>query len=177
MPRLRQNADRDTMKDFVADIKAQATRYGCNTQSAMGKALGLCQGSVGNYLREPETIRLGVLRNMCKTFIGVSFVVKSTMAPTVPARTTLWVAGENTDKERQIVEMVPQVPGQMSFDNEEQEAPAISSRSAISSPMVPAMRMPRNRRTRRSGRKSSRRHGSLVFLVACPVPVLPSSAI
>ena len=55
--------------------------------------------------------------------IGVSFVVKSTMAPTVPARTTLWVAGENTDKERQIVEMVPQVPGQMSFDNEEQEAP------------------------------------------------------
>ena len=56
--------------------------------------------------------------------IGVSFVVKSTMAPTVPARTTLWVAGENTDKERQIVEMVPQVPGQMSFYNEEQEAPA-----------------------------------------------------
>lgn len=68
MPRLRQNADRDTMKDFVADIKAQATRYGCTTQSAMGKALGLCQGSVGNYLREPETIRMGVLRNMCKTF-------------------------------------------------------------------------------------------------------------
>lgn len=56
--------------------------------------------------------------------IAVSFVVKPALAPTVPARTTLWVAGENTDKERQIVEMVPQVPGQMSFEGDEQEAPA-----------------------------------------------------
>ena len=56
--------------------------------------------------------------------IGVSFVVKSTLVPTVPARTTLWVAGENTDKERQIVEMVPQVPGQISMEGTEQEAPA-----------------------------------------------------
>lgn len=56
--------------------------------------------------------------------IGVDFTVKNTLAPMVPARTTLWVAGENSTGECQVVEMVPQVPGQMSLDGEEQEAPA-----------------------------------------------------
>lgn len=56
--------------------------------------------------------------------IGVGFTVKPTLAPLVPARTTLWVAGENSTGECQVVEMVPQVPGQMSLDGEEQEAPA-----------------------------------------------------
>lgn len=56
--------------------------------------------------------------------IGVGFTVKSALAPMVPARTTLWVAGESDTGECQVVEMVPQVPGQMSLDGEEQEAPA-----------------------------------------------------
>ena len=56
--------------------------------------------------------------------IGVSVSVKSALAPTTPARTTLWVAGDNSTGECQVVEMVPQVPGQMSMDGEEQEAPA-----------------------------------------------------
>ena len=56
--------------------------------------------------------------------IGVSVSVKYALAPTVPARTTLWVAGDNSTGECQVVEMVPQVPGQMSMDGGEQEAPA-----------------------------------------------------
>ena len=56
--------------------------------------------------------------------IGVSVSVKSALAPTVPARTTLWVAGDSSTGECQVVEMVPQVPGQMSMDGGEQEAPA-----------------------------------------------------
>ena len=56
--------------------------------------------------------------------IGVSVSVKSNLATTVPARTTLWVAGENSTGECQVVEMVPQVPGQMSMEGDEQEAPA-----------------------------------------------------
>lgn len=56
--------------------------------------------------------------------IGVSVSVKSTLAPTVPAKTTLYVAGESSTGECQVVEMVPQVPGQMSIDGGEQEAPA-----------------------------------------------------
>ncbi len=56
--------------------------------------------------------------------IGVNVVVKSTLAPTIPAKTSLWVAGDNTSGECHVVEMVPQVPGQMSMDSGEQEAPS-----------------------------------------------------
>lgn len=57
--------------------------------------------------------------------IGVAFEVKSTLVPAAPAVTSLYVAGENSTGEIQVVEMVPQVPGQMSMDGQEQEAPAM----------------------------------------------------
>lgn len=56
--------------------------------------------------------------------IGVSVSVKSALVPTVPAKTTLWVAGDSSTGECQVVEMVPQVPGQMAMDGGEQDAPA-----------------------------------------------------
>lgn len=56
--------------------------------------------------------------------ISVGFTVKPALAPMVPARTNLWVSGANSTGEAQVVEMVPQVPGQMSMDGEEQSAPA-----------------------------------------------------
>lgn len=56
--------------------------------------------------------------------IGVAFEVKSSLVPAAPAVTSLYVAGESSTGEVQVVEMVPQVPGQMSLDGQEQEAPA-----------------------------------------------------
>lgn len=56
--------------------------------------------------------------------IAVNFTVKSSLAPMVPARTSLWIAGEQGTGEVQVVEMVPQVPGQMSLGGTESEAPA-----------------------------------------------------
>lgn len=56
--------------------------------------------------------------------IGVAFECKSALVPAAPAVTSLYVAGENHTGEIQVVEMVPQVPGQMSLDGQEQEAPA-----------------------------------------------------
>lgn len=56
--------------------------------------------------------------------IGVAFECKSTLVPAAPATTSLYVAGENSTGEVQVVEMVPQVPGQMGLDGQEQEAPA-----------------------------------------------------
>lgn len=56
--------------------------------------------------------------------ISVSVTVKYTLAPMVPSKTTLWVAGDGAPGECRVVEMVPQVPGQMSMDGGEQEAPA-----------------------------------------------------
>lgn len=56
--------------------------------------------------------------------ILVGFTVKTALAPMVPAQTSLWVAGQDKSGGIQVVEMVPQVPGQMSMDGTEQEAPA-----------------------------------------------------
>ena len=57
--------------------------------------------------------------------IMVGFQVKSTLAPTNPARTTLYIAGEDSTGEAQVVEMAPQIPGQLDMDNGEQEAAPI----------------------------------------------------
>ena len=66
MARLRQNEEKDTMKDFVAEINAQCGRYGYKTQASLAKVLDVCQPTVGNYLRSPETIPLGTLRKIVK---------------------------------------------------------------------------------------------------------------
>ena len=66
MPRLRQNAEKDAMRDFVGEVNAQRGRYGYTTQKAFGNALGVCQATAGNYIRDPETISFGMLREMVK---------------------------------------------------------------------------------------------------------------
>ena len=66
MPRIRRNAERDTMKDFLAEVNAQSVRFGYRKQEALGSALGVCQATAGNYLKKPETIRLSALRAMVK---------------------------------------------------------------------------------------------------------------
>lgn len=38
MPRLRQNADRDAMKDFIGEINAQRARNGYDSCERFGKA-------------------------------------------------------------------------------------------------------------------------------------------
>lgn len=52
--------------------------------------------------------------------IEVNCVAKSTLAPTNPVKTKLYVADEDT-----IVEMVPQIQGQLNMDGGEQEAPPL----------------------------------------------------
>lgn len=52
--------------------------------------------------------------------IAVNFTVKTTLAPTTPLTTFLYVADEHT-----IVEMSPQIPGQQRIDGTEQGAAPI----------------------------------------------------
>ena len=51
--------------------------------------------------------------------ITVDFVLKSVLAPTTPVRTMLYAASDDT-----VIEMTPQIPGQMGTDGSVQEAPA-----------------------------------------------------
>lgn len=64
MPRLRCNADRDAMRDLLAEINAQCGRYGYKTQHSLGEAIGVCQATARKYLITPEIIQIGTLRTM-----------------------------------------------------------------------------------------------------------------
>lgn len=52
--------------------------------------------------------------------IAVSCTAKSALAATTPITTALYVADADN-----VVEMVPQIPGQMAMDTAEQETPAV----------------------------------------------------
>lgn len=56
--------------------------------------------------------------------IRTSIVAKSKLEPTNPISTSLYIT-EDENGERAVLEMVPQVPGQASFNGTEQEEPAI----------------------------------------------------
>ena len=64
------------------------------------------------------TIVLTLKADDDRTNITVSVSAKSTLAPTNPVTTMLYVADPDN-----VVEMVPQIPGQMNFSGAEQEAP------------------------------------------------------
>ena len=66
------------------------------------------------------TITLELKPDDDRRTIVVSVTAKSTLAPTNPVVTSLYVADQDS-----IVEMVPQVPGQMGMDETEQEAPPL----------------------------------------------------
>ena len=66
MPRIRQYAERDAMKDFLGEINAQRARFGYNTCEEFGKAIGVCTKSAWNYLNEPGRIRFDSLRAIVK---------------------------------------------------------------------------------------------------------------
>ncbi len=66
MPRIRQNAERDAIRDLQAEINAQCGRYGYKSQKSLGKALGVCQATAGKYLKNPDCIQFDTLRAMVK---------------------------------------------------------------------------------------------------------------
>lgn len=62
MPRIRQNAERDALKDLVGEINAQSSRYGYKSQMVLSSKIGVCQTTVSNWLRRPELVPLAKLR-------------------------------------------------------------------------------------------------------------------
>ena len=71
------------------------------------------------------TLKITLIPDDQRMNVGVSFEVKATLAPTTPVTTALFMAGEDSDGTPQVVEMTPQIPGQMDVYGGEQEAPAL----------------------------------------------------
>lgn len=71
------------------------------------------------------TVKIKLTPDDTRENISVDFTVSPPkLTATNPIRTNLYVAGENGSGEMQVLEMVPQVPGQLGLDGSEQEGPA-----------------------------------------------------
>lgn len=57
--------------------------------------------------------------------INVATTSKSVLVATEPVLTSLHIAGKPSSGEMMVVEMVPQVPGQLAMNGSEQEAPKV----------------------------------------------------
>ena len=71
------------------------------------------------------TIKLEFVPDDERTSIVTNFSMKTNLASANPLRTTLYIAGQESDGSVQVVEMVPQVPGQVNIEGAEQEAPPV----------------------------------------------------
>lgn len=71
------------------------------------------------------TVTLEIVPDDDRTGITVHTVAKSTLAPTNPIMTALYVTGDRSTGEVQVVEMVPQIPGQAAMDGQVQEEPKV----------------------------------------------------
>ena len=71
------------------------------------------------------TITLELLPDDERQQIVVSTTAKSTLVPTTPIFTSLFVTADPSDGQMAVVEMVPQIPGQFGFDGAEQESPKL----------------------------------------------------
>ena len=71
------------------------------------------------------TVTLEFTPDDSRVNIRVASTVKTSLAIINPVTTTLYVAGEGSTGEARVVEMTPQIPGQVSMTGEEQTAPPI----------------------------------------------------
>ena len=87
-------------------------------------------GHIGDNILDPNTeakkkrklvLTLEFQPDSNRQVITVSTTAKSALVPTDPVMTTLYVAAEPGTGQLQVVEMVPQVPGQMALDGDEQD--------------------------------------------------------
>lgn len=69
------------------------------------------------------TITMELVPDDERTLISVNFIAKSTLVPTNPVGTSLYITGNELDGEVCVVEMVPQIPGQTRLDGSMQEHP------------------------------------------------------
>ena len=85
----------------------------------------ICDPNTKATGKRKVTITMELTPDDTRQNIAVTFGSKLALVATNPLTTSLYISGENSTGEMQVVEMVPQIPGQMSLDGTEQEAAPI----------------------------------------------------
>lgn len=71
------------------------------------------------------TVTLELIPSSDRKTITVQTTAKSSLVPTDPVTTSLFITNQPNTGEMVVAEMVPQVPGQMALDGSEQVSPKI----------------------------------------------------
>lgn len=71
------------------------------------------------------TVTLELIPSADRKTITVQTTAKSSLVPTDPVTTSLFITNQPNTDEMVVAEMVPQVPGQMALDGSEQVSPKI----------------------------------------------------
>jgi len=69
------------------------------------------------------TLTLELVPDSKRETVVVNVSAKSTLAPTSPVVTSLYIAGRDDDGAPTVIEMTPQIPGQLDVTGREQEEP------------------------------------------------------
>jgi len=67
MPRIRQYAERDAMKDFLREVDARFAWYGYKSFPEKGRAINVCPKTAFNMMENPDSIKMKNLRTIVKT--------------------------------------------------------------------------------------------------------------
>lgn len=91
-------------------------------------------GKVMDNILDPNTkatakrkisVTLELIPSADRRTITVQSTAKCSLTPTDPVTTSLYITNAPSTGELLVAEMVPQVPGQLAFDGEEQDHPKI----------------------------------------------------
>lgn len=66
MPRIRQKAEQYAEDDFFRELEARKGWCGYRTNREFSKLLGVCEKTITNFERDPDSIRLGTFRAITK---------------------------------------------------------------------------------------------------------------
>lgn len=66
MAKTPKTLEREAIEALRGELNAQRWRYGYTSFKSLGDALGIAMDTANNYIKRPEQIRIGTLRDMVR---------------------------------------------------------------------------------------------------------------
>ena len=115
-----------TPEELTAEVKALIAEVGATSMKEMGKVMGnILDPNTKATAKRKISVTLELIPSADRRTITVQSTAKCSLTPTDPVTTSLYITNAPSTGELLVAEMVPQVPGQLALDGEEQDHPKI----------------------------------------------------
>ena len=82
MAKIQKTIEKEAIDALRGELNAQRWRYGYTSFRSFGDALGIAMDTANNYIKRPETIRIGTLRDMVRILKPNPMIVLSAVGYT-----------------------------------------------------------------------------------------------